>query len=188
MANNTHRSHGSRGPTPARSRSAVTRLARAAGALAYVRTGGALLLLLAGLWAAGLTPLDAFGPPPPETPAAAAPRVKGITSSAGRRITTVSIETSDSVAYVTSRPDPMTLFIDLREVDASGTRSLVLGAKGIVSGAAIEEATGVDGVRVARVRIRLTSPAAHQVRSKRNVIHIDFDSAFPLGAVGNASP
>ena len=36
--------------------------------LAYVRTGGALLLLLAGLWAAGLTPLDAFGPPPPERP------------------------------------------------------------------------------------------------------------------------
>ena len=32
---------------------------------AYVRMGGALLLLLAGLWAAGLTPLDAFGPPLP---------------------------------------------------------------------------------------------------------------------------
>ena len=163
MANNTHR-------------------------LAYVRTGGALLLLLAGLWAAGLTPLDAFGPPPPETTDAAAPRLKGMTSSAGRRITTVSIETSDSVAYVTSRPDPLTLFIDLREVDASGARSLVLGAKGIVSGAAIEEATGADGARVARVRIRLTAPAAHQVRSKRNIIHIDFDSAFPLGSVGGASP
>ena len=64
MANNTHRFHGSRGPTPARTRSSATRLARAAGAFAYVRTGGALLLLLAGLWAAGLTPLDAFGPPP----------------------------------------------------------------------------------------------------------------------------
>jgi hypothetical protein len=54
--------------------------------LAYVRTGGALLLLLAGLWAAGLTPLDAFGPPPlrfgeagaPEPAAAAAPRLKGM--------------------------------------------------------------------------------------------------------------
>jgi type IV pilus secretin PilQ/predicted competence protein len=38
------------------------------------------------------------------------------------------------------------------------------------------------------VRIRLTSPAAHQVRSKRNVIHVDFDEAFPLGSVGAASP
>jgi hypothetical protein len=154
---------------------------------ACVRTGGALLLLLAGLWAAGLTPLDAFGPPPDKTDVAA-PRLKGMSSSAGRRITTVSIETSDPVAYVTSRPDPLTLFIDLRDVDAGGARSTLLGAKGIVSGAAVEEATGADGARVARVRIRLTMPAAHQVRSNRNVIHIDFDSAFPLGSVGNASP
>jgi len=155
--------------------------------LAYVRTGGALLLLLAGLWAAGLTPLDAFGRPP-DRPEAAAPRLKGMSSSAGRRITTVSIETSDPVAYVTSRPDPLTLFIDLRDVDATGARGAVLGAKGVLSGAAVEEATGADGARVVRVRIRLTTPAAHQVRSKRNVIHVDFDSAFPLGSVGNASP
>ncbi len=163
--------------------------------LAFVRTGGALLLLLAGLWAAGLTPLDAFGPPPrfgeagaPEKATAPVPRLKGMTSSAGRRITTISIETSDPVAYVTSRPDPLTLFVDLRDVDASGARSLLLGAKGLVSGAAIEAATGADGARVARVRIHLASPAAHQVRSKRNVIHVDFDSAFPLGSVGSASP
>jgi type IV pilus assembly protein PilQ len=154
---------------------------------AYVRTGGALLLLLAGLWAADLTPLGAFGRPAPEAPGTPAPKLKGMSSSAGRRITTVSIETSDPVAYVTSRPDPLTLFIDLRDVDVSGARKALLGAKGLVSGAAIEEATGADGARVARVRIRLTEPAAHQVRSKRNIIHIDFDSAFPLGSIGNAS-
>jgi type IV pilus secretin PilQ/predicted competence protein len=153
----------------------------------YVRTGGAALLLLLGLWAADFAPLGAFGPPPPETAAAAAPRLKGLSSSAGRRITTVSIETSDPVAYVTSRPDPLTLFIDLRGVDVSGARNALLGAKGLLSGAAIEETAGPDGSRVARVRIRLTEPAAHQVRSKRNVIHIDFDSAFPLGSIGNAS-
>ena len=162
MANNTHRT-------------------------AYLRTGGALLLVLAGLWAAGLAPLDAFAPPPADTAAAPAPRFKGMSTSAGRRITTVSIETTDPVAYVTSRPDPLTLFVDLRDVDASGARNAILGAKGILSGASIEDAKGPDGTRVARVRIRLTSPAAHQVRSKRNVIHIDFDSAFPLGSVGNAS-
>ena len=165
MANNTHR-------------------------FSYLRAGSALLLLLAGLWAAGLTPLDAFGPPPgadagsPDKPAAPGTRLKGMSSSAGRRITTVSIETSDPAAYVTSRPDPLTLFVDLREVDASGARSMLLGAKGLLSGAAIEQATGADGTRIARVRIRLTSPAAHQVRSKRNIIHIDFDSAFPLGSRG----
>ena len=93
---------------------------------------------------------------PSDAERAPAPRLKGMSSSAGRRITTVSIETSDPVAYVTSRPDPLTLFIDLRDVDASGARSALLGAKGILSGAAVEEATGADGARVARVRIRLT--------------------------------
>jgi type IV pilus secretin PilQ/predicted competence protein len=60
----------------------------------------------------------------------------------------------------------------------------VLGAKGILAGASVEEVTAADGARVARVRIRLTQPAAHQVRSKRNLIYVDLDSAFPLGSVG----
>jgi hypothetical protein len=51
-----------------------------------------------------------------------------MTSSAGRRITTISIETSDPVAYVTSRPDPLTLIVDLRDVDASDARRMLLGA------------------------------------------------------------
>jgi type IV pilus assembly protein PilQ len=163
--------------------------------LAFVRTGGALLLLLAGLWAAGLTghpiaaaALGAFGEAGAQEAAPPATRLKGMSSSAGRRITTISIETSDPVAYVTSRPDPLTLFVDLRDVDASGARDALVGAKGIVSGATIEDATGADGARLARVRIRLTSAASHQVRSKRNIIHVDFDSAFPLGSAGGASP
>ena len=82
----------------------------------------------------------------------------------------------------------MTLLVDLREVDAARAAATVLSAKGLVAGASVEQATGADGVRVARVRIRLTQPAAHQVRSKRNVIYVDLDSAFPLGSVGAASP
>src|SRR5918996_1062149 len=110
--------------------------------LAYVRTGGALLLLLAGLWAAGLTghPIAAaaMGAQAP-LDARTAPRLKGMSASAGRRITTLSIETTDPVAYVTSRPDPLTLFVDLRDVDVNGARNALIGAKGIVSGATIEE-------------------------------------------------
>ncbi len=154
--------------------------------LAFVRLGSALLLVLAGLWAAQLAPVGAFGRAP-ETTATAAPQLKGLSAKAGRRITTVTIETSDPVAYLTNRPDPMTLVVDLREVDTAAAARSVLDAKGLVAGATVERATGADGVRVARVRIRLTQPAAHQVRSKRNVISIDLDGAFPLGSVGAAS-
>jgi len=153
--------------------------------LAFVPLGSALFLVLAGLWAAGLTPLDAFGPAPDTV---VAPQLRELSAKAGRRITTVTIETSDPVAYLTNRPDPMTLIVELRDVDARRAANTVLAAKGIVAGATVEQATGADGVRVARVHIRLTQPAAHQVRSRRNVIYVDLDSAFPLGTVGTASP
>ena len=54
----------------------------------------------------------------------------------------------------------------------------------MVSGVSVEDAIAVDGAKVARVRIRLTQPAAHQVRTKRNFIYVDLDSAFPLGSAG----
>jgi type IV pilus secretin PilQ/predicted competence protein len=142
---------------------------------------GAAVLVLGGLWAAGLTPVAAFGPAP-DTVAASAPQLKALSAKAGRRITTITIETSDPVGYLTSRPDPLTLLVDLRDVDNAAGASAVLGSKGILAGATVEQATTADGARVARVRIKLTEPAAHQVRSKRNVIYVDLDSAFPLGS------
>jgi len=149
----------------------------------FARLGGAGVLVIAGLWAAGLTPLAAFGPAP-ATPTATAPQLKALSAKAGRRITTITIETSDPVGYLTSRPDPLTLLVDLRDVENAGGASAALGAKGVIAGATVEEATTADGARVARVRIKLTEPAAHQVRSNRNLIYVDLDTAFPLGSAG----
>ena len=148
----------------------------------FARVGGAIVLVVGGLWAAGLTPLAAFGPAP-ATAAASAPQLKALSAKAGRRITTIRIETSDPVGYLTSRPDPLTLLVDLRDVENAAGASAALGAKGVLAGATVEEATTADGARVARVRIKLTEPAAHQVRSNRNVIYIDLDTAFEPGAV-----
>jgi hypothetical protein len=152
-----------------------------------LKPGLMVVLVLAGLWATGLAPVGAFGPAP-ETPAEPSPQLKGLSASAGRRITTVTIETTDPVAYLTQRPDPKTLVVDLRDVDAARAASVVLGAKGLVAGASVEKATGADGARVARVRIKLTQAAAHQVRTKRNLIYVDFDSAFAADSLGNALP
>src|SRR5204863_6851033 len=152
----------------------------------FARFGGAVALVIGGLWAAGLTPLSAFGPAP-ATVAATAPQLKALSAKAGRRITTITIETSDPVGYLTSRPDPLTLLVDLRDVENAAGSNAALGAKGVLAGATVEAATTADGARVARVRIRLTEPAAHQVRSNRNLIYIDLDTAFPLGSAG-ASP
>ena len=107
---------------------------------------------------------------PPSSRSAGVSQLTGLSAKAGRRITTVTIETSDPVAYLTNRPDPMTLVIDLREVDAVRAARHDSRREGHRRRRVSRAGTGADGVRVARVRIRLTQPAAHQVRSNRNVI------------------
>src|SRR5437016_564969 len=130
---------------------------------------GGLLLAVAGVWGAG---------------GSATPQLKTISAKAGRRITTLTIETSDPVPYLTNRPDPMTLLVDLRQVEAAHVVNGVTHAEGVIAGVSVEDATAPDGARLTRVRIRLNQPAAHQVRAKRNLIYVDLDSAFPLGSVG----
>src|SRR4051812_27785484 len=133
---------------------------------------GALVLAVAGVWAAG---------------DAAAPQLRALSAKAGRRITTLTIETSDPVPYLTNRPDPMTLLVDLRQVDAAHVVNDVTEAKGVIAAVSVEDAVSPDGARLSRVRIRLTQPAAHQVRAKRNFIYVDLDSAFPLGGGTSSS-
>ena len=81
----------------------------------------------------------------------------------------------------------MTLLVDLRQVDATSVVNGVTEAKGVIAGVSVEDAVAADGAKVARVRIRLTQPAAHQVRAKRNLIYVDLDSAFPLGSPGTSA-
>src|SRR5438477_10448821 len=102
---------------------------------------GALVIAAAGVWAAGDT---------------AAPQLRMLSATAGRRITTLTIETSDPVPYLTSRPDPTTLLVDLRQVDASRVSNLASDPKGVIAGVALEDAVSADGAKVARVRISLT--------------------------------
>jgi hypothetical protein len=56
-----------------------------------VHLAGAVVVAIAGLWAAGLTPLDAFGVDPGAPGASSTPQLKTISAKAGRRITTLTI-------------------------------------------------------------------------------------------------
>src|SRR6476620_4726825 len=48
------------------------------------------------------------------------PALRSISSRLDGAISTVLIEASEPVAYLTSQPDPLTLFVDLRNVSAAG--------------------------------------------------------------------
>jgi type IV pilus assembly protein PilQ len=82
------------------------------------------------------------------------------------------IEASEPVAYSVSRPDPLTLVVDMRNVSVSDARNDV-PAQGAIAGVRVEQATATDGKSVARVRVALARPAEHSDRSIRNTIRVE---------------
>ena len=71
-------------------------------------------------------------------------RLVGISTQAAGKTAAVLIEATEPVAYAVSRPDPLTVFVDLRDVTLGDTSHT--GAKqGLVSGVTVEKAVGVDG-------------------------------------------
>jgi type IV pilus secretin PilQ/predicted competence protein len=106
---------------------------------------------------------------------------------------TVLIESSEPVAYVTSQPDPLTVLVDLRNVKAGMLPPGILGPLPPVSNVAVNEAVAGDGAQVARVRVSLAHAASHRVRSARNMIYVEVDrpvvasaTAMPVNGIASA--
>jgi type IV pilus secretin PilQ/predicted competence protein len=101
--------------------------------------------------------------------AAAAPvRLVGVSSLDNA----VLIESTEPAAYAVSRPDPLTLLVDLRNVSVSDARADVVRG-GSLAGVKLEQAAAVDGSSLARVRVSLTGPSEYRVRSARNTIRVE---------------
>ena len=126
-------------------------------------------------------------------PAQPRARLSTISAKVGARGASVLIEASEPVAYVTARPDPLTVLVDLRNVTTAGVSNRVMASPvGPVAAVTVEDARASDGAVVARVRVLLAAPAQHQVHSDRNVIQVDVlpddDAAVPVRVVGAAAP
>ncbi|HUQ86259.1 MAG TPA: type IV pilus secretin PilQ [Vicinamibacterales bacterium] len=104
------------------------------------------------------------------------PALKSISSRLDGAVSTLLIEASEPVAYLTSQPDPLTVLVDLRNVSAAGLDGTpAAGLLAPVSAVGIERAIAPDGAPVARVRVRLDREAKHRVRSSRNTILVEID-------------
>src|SRR5262249_15066325 len=91
-------------------------------------------------------------------------RLVGGSARAAGRTAAVLIEATQPVAYSVSRPDALTLFVDLRNVTVgdAGAKITPNGRQtGPLAGVTIEQAAGVGGESLARVRVALTSPAVY---------------------------
>ncbi|HUR35403.1 MAG TPA: type IV pilus secretin PilQ [Vicinamibacterales bacterium] len=110
-----------------------------------------------------------------------------ITSRADARTATLVIEATEPVPYVATRPDPLTIMIDFRNVEAGAVAaSAAAQARGPIASVAVEAAESL-GAPVSRVRIALAQPVAHHVRADRNRILIDFDRAKEVKPEGAAA-
>ena len=67
----------------------------------------------------GVVAVTAMAGAGPRLNAATGPRLRAISTTSGAR-PAVLIEASEPVAYVSARPDPFTVLVDLRNVAASG--------------------------------------------------------------------
>jgi type IV pilus assembly protein PilQ len=148
-----------------------------------LRTGRTYLLTLlaAGvlLGASGLAKSSGAG---------GAARLTAVSARVNNSGASLVIEASEPVPYVATRPDPLTVVLDLRNVDAEGVaNSVVPNAKSPITRVAVEPVDSL-GATTARVRISLTQPVAHHVRSDRNAIIIDFDKPSAKNAAGVLPP
>ncbi len=136
------------------------------------------LVMAAPMAAVLAATLAASGGAPVARADADAPALRSISSRLDGTISTVLIEASEPVAYLTSQPDPLTVLVDLRNVKGGPRAANALGSPlAPVTGVGIEDATAPDGSPVARVRVHLDHAASHRVRSQRNLILVEVDRA-----------
>jgi len=118
---------------------------------------------------------------PVTTPAPATVRLKAISARVSSKGASLVIEATEPVAYVQSRPDPLTLLLDFRNVGAEGVANTVASTeKSPIAGVSIEAAESM-GAPASRVRVALAQPVVHRIRSDRNTIVVDFEKPSGKG-------
>jgi type IV pilus assembly protein PilQ len=111
------------------------------------------------------------------------PELRAVSATLAGTLSTVRIESTEPVAYVTSRPDPLTLLVDLRNVSVAGAAAgPVAGIAAPMTRVHVEPAVAPDGTALARVRVNLAAHARPRVRASRNLIYVEVDrSAHEAG-------
>jgi type IV pilus assembly protein PilQ len=99
-------------------------------------------------------------------------RLVGVSATTGATNHAVFIDVSEPVAYSVSRPDPLTVLLELRNVQVEGAESDVIGSR-LVRHVEFEDGVALDGNPVGRVRLLLSRPAAPHVESERTRIRVE---------------
>ncbi len=107
----------------------------------------------------------------------AAAVLSDIRQEAGESATRLVLECSAPVAYTYYSPDPLTLVVDLPELDASKMPSRIAVGSREVESVRVASMVRGDGRTLARVEVRLASLVPYQIFSRDRSLHLLFERA-----------
>ena len=107
--------------------------------------------------------------------------ISQIRHESSERSTRIAVECTGPVAYTYYSPDPLTLVVDIPEVDAASVPSRINVASREVESVRVSSSAGSDGRSLARLEIRLASLVPFQIYSKDKTLHLAFERA-PMAA------
>ena len=100
----------------------------------------------------------------------------------------VLIESTEPVAYAVSRPDPLTVLVDLRNVSVADAANQV-ARSGPIAGVTLEQATADRRAGASRAcASRCASPSSYAVRSARNMIRLELGARAATPARAEGTP
>jgi type IV pilus assembly protein PilQ len=111
--------------------------------------------------------------------------ITDIRQESGDRSTRLVVECTGPLAYTYYSPDPLTLVVDIPEVDASRVPARVNVGTREVESVRVTSLARADGRNLARVEVRLASLVPYQIYSKDRALNLVFERP---GSVAQAEP
>jgi type IV pilus secretin PilQ/predicted competence protein len=104
------------------------------------------------------------------------------------RSTRLVVECTGPLAYTYYSPDPLTLVVDIPEVDASQVPARVNVGTREVESIRVTSLARADGRKLARVEVRLASLVPYQIFSKDRALNLVFERPASLPSTDPATP
>src|SRR5437867_3649251 len=102
------------------------------------------------------------------------------------RSTRIIVESSGPLAYTYYSPDPLTLVVDIPEVEASKVPARINVGTREVESIRVTNLARADGRNIARLEVRLASLVPYQIYSKGKSLNLVFDRPATAASAGPA--
>ena len=114
--------------------------------------------------------------------------ITDIRQESGDRSTRLVVECTGPLAYTYYSPDPLTLVVDIPDVDASPVPARVNVGTREVESIRVTNLARADGRNLARVEVRLASLVPYQIFSKDRALNLVFERPAAVAAEPAAAP